>query len=201
VVAAFGSLCCVRLVLLACALLLTWLSSHKCSAQQAAPAAALKLSFAIDARSTARTELANFNAQREASAVGVDRKLPSPWLVAAASTTAAFAASYAVLGGFSYKASNQAARSLERSRDFNLDFDTRLRMSEHASNAQSRADLLSRVSDICVAGAVASAGATLLIWLSSKSKRQEQQVRTLIGPMVLRGGGSHGGGLVARAKF
>lgn len=199
VVLEFGSIGCVRFVLVSCALLLTWLSADTCTAQHVASAPVLKTSFDIDARTTARTELANFNARPPTSPLTLDRRLPSPWLVAAASTTAVFAASYAVLSGYSYKAGNQAARSLERSQDFTLDFDTRLRMSEQASNAQSRADLLSRMSDICVAGAVASAGATLLVWLTGKHKRKEQQMRTLIGPMVLRG--ANGGGLVARAKF
>jgi hypothetical protein len=61
--------------------------------------------------------------------------------------------------------------------------------------------LLSRVSDICLAGTVAATGATLLNWLTGKRKRSEQQIRTLLGPMVLRGGGGAGGGLVLRNKF
>jgi hypothetical protein len=62
-----------------------------------------------------------------------------------------------------------------------------------------RADLLNRVSDICLAGSVAATGATLLIWLTKKRKRSDHQSRTLLGPMVLRG--VNGGGLVLREKF
>jgi hypothetical protein len=195
-VVAFGSLVFGRLVLLACALMLTWLCAQTCAAQHSQTAPILKLD--LDARTIARTELANFNAL-PSSEPRVEAKAMSPWFIAAVSTTAAFAASYAMLSGFSYKNSSAAARSLERSRDLSLDFDTRLRLNEQSSMAQTRADLLARVSDICVAGAVMSAGTTLLIWLTGKHKRQDKQMRTLIGPMVLRG--YNGAGLVARAKF
>jgi hypothetical protein len=197
-VSAFGSLMFGKLVLLACALMLTWLCAHTCAAQHNGTMPIFKTSFDLDARSTARTELANLN-NTPHSEVAVVRKPVSPWLIAAASTTAAFAASYALTMGFSYKNSAAASRAMERSRDVGLDLDMRLRLTEQGTAAQARADLLSRVSDICVAGAVMSAGTTLLIWLTSKRKREEKQMRTLIGPMVLRG--YNGAGLVARAKF
>lgn len=195
--AALGSWMFVRFVVVTCALALTWLSARTCAAQHNPTATVVKVD--IGARATARTELANLNAQQHREVLKVEEKVVSPWLVAAASTTAAFAASYAVLSGFSYKNSNAAARSMERSRELGLGLDMRLRLNEQNSVAQTRADLLARVSDICVAGAVMSAGATLLIWLTGKRKRQEQQMRALIGPMVLRG--VNGGGVVVRAKF
>ena len=61
------------------------------------------------------------------------------------------------------------------------------------------ADLLQRVSDICLAGSVAATGATLLIWLTSKRERRPDRSRMLIGPMVLRG--MDGAGVVLREKF
>jgi hypothetical protein len=188
-----------RLVLITCALMLTWLCTQTCAAQQSAGLPVFKASFDFDARSTARTELANLNADYNANLLQPAGESLNPWLVAAASTTAAFAASYAVLTGFSYKNSAAASRAMDRGRDYGLDLDMRLRLSEQGTAAQARADLMSRVSDVCVAGAVMSAGATLLIWLTGKRHSEEKQMRTLIGPMVLRG--ANGGGLVARAKF
>jgi hypothetical protein len=181
------------------ALVLTWLCAHTCAAQHSGTVPMFKTSFDLDARSTARTELTNFDAQPSPTALQVVRKPVDPWLIAAASTTAAFAASYAMLTGFSYKNSASASRAMERGRDVGLDLDMRLRLNEQGTAAQARADLMARVSDVCVAGAVMSAGATLLIWLTGKRKNEERQMRTLIGPMVLRG--VNGGGLVARAKF
>jgi hypothetical protein len=197
-VSALGSCVLGKLVLVTCALLLTWLSAHTCAAQHNGSAPLFKTSFDLDARSTARTELANLNNAPHGELQEV-RKPVSPWLIAAASTTAAFAASYALTLGFSYRNSAAASRAMERSRDVGFDMDMRLRLTEQGTAAQTRADLLSRVSDICVAGAVMSAGTTLLIWLTGKRKNEEKQMRTLIGPMVLRG--YNGAGLVARAKF
>jgi hypothetical protein len=122
-----------------------------------------------------------------------------PWLWVAAGTTAAFAASWVVTGGLSYKASNDGAKSLERSRDFTLDYSMRASAREQGGLAQQQAALLSRVSDICLAGTVAATGATLLIWLTGKRARAEQPMKSLIGPMLLRG--ANGGGLVYRNKF
>jgi hypothetical protein len=198
-VSAFGSLLLGRLLLVSCALMLTWLCCQTCAAQHNDTLPVFKTSFDIDARATARTELANLHAPQNASALEIAQKPISPWLIAAASTTAAFAASYAMAAGFSYKNSVAASRAMERSRDVGLDLDMRLRLQEQGTMAQTRADLMSRVSDICVAGAVMSAGTTLLIWLTGKRKNHEKQIRTLVGPMVLRG--YDGAGLVARAKF
>ncbi|MDB4974390.1 MAG: hypothetical protein JWN48_2731 [Myxococcaceae bacterium] len=132
---------------------------------------------------------------------GVQSTPRRPWLAIAASTTAALAATYLVMQGFSYRADSQVARAQDRSRDLSLDVDTRLRGREQFGAAQDRANLLSRVSDICLAGTVAATGATLLIWLTGKRKREAQPIRTLIGPMVVRSGGGSGGGLVLRNKF
>ncbi len=189
-----------KLVLVTCAFLLTWLCAHHCAAQHAETLTVFKTNLDLDARTTARTELANLNASKlPAAPVESVRKPVSPWLIAAASSTAAFAASYAMLAGFSYKNSAAASRAMERSRDVGLDLDMRLRLQEQGGLAQTRADLLGKISDVCVAGAVMSAGTTLLIWLTGKRKSEEKQMRTLIGPMVLRG--YNGAGLVARAKF
>jgi hypothetical protein len=117
----------------------------------------------------------------------------------AASTTAALAASWVVTGGLSYKASNDSMKSFERSRDFTLDYSMRASAREQGGLAQQQAALLSRVSDICLAGTVAATGATLLIWLTGKRARAEQPMKSLIGPMLLRG--ANGGGLVYRNKF
>jgi hypothetical protein len=197
-VSALGSWVFVRLILVSCALMLTWLCAQTCAAQHTGTLPVFKTSFDLDARSTARTELANFDARPSAELQTVSKPI-SPWLIAAASTTAAFAASYAISMGFSYRNSAAASRAMERSRDVGLDLDMRLRLTEQGTAAQAKADLLARVSDICVAGAVMSAGTTLLIWLTGKRKNEEKQMRTLIGPMVLRG--YNGAGLVARAKF
>jgi hypothetical protein len=190
---------CVGILSGLCALVLAWLVSMDCHAQH-------------DPLATARSELGHFSSSSSllpASdssgnliapfALGpraevVATKPLRPWLIAAATTTAALAASYVVFQGLSYRASRNADRNL------GLDLDTRLRNRE-LEGAQDRANLLSRVSDICLAGTVAATGATLLIWLTGKRKRAEQQVRTLLGPMVVRAGGGSGGGLVLRNKF
>jgi hypothetical protein len=177
------------------ALLLTWLTTHRCAAQH-------------DARVSMRGELAHFSsapapaplgaARRDLSVAGSPRR-PRPWLWAAAGTTAAFAASYAVFQGLSYRATNDSMRASERSNDFALDYGSRASAREQGGLAAQQAALLSRVSDICLAGTIAATGTTLLIWLTSKRKRQDQQMKTLLGPMVLRG--AAGGGLVLREKF
>jgi hypothetical protein len=178
-----------------CALLLTWLSTHACAAQH-------------DARATVRGELGHFSsvpltlsAHNEAPNLSVSSATSTkrPWLWAAASTTAAFAASWVVTGGLSYKASNDSMRGFERSRDFTLDYSARASAREQGGLAQQQAALLSRVSDLCLAGTVAATGATLLIWLTGKRARDDQPMRSLIGPMLLRG--ANGGGLVYRNKF
>ncbi|MEY4509479.1 MAG: hypothetical protein RLZZ450_1601 [Pseudomonadota bacterium] len=179
-----------------CALLLTWLSAHTCAAQH-------------DARATVRGELGHFSSvplSLGASAVKPNLAVSSttlttkrPWLWAAASTTAALAASWVVTGGWSYKASSDSMRAFERSRDFTLDYSARANAREQGGLAQQQAALLSRVSDICLAGTVAATGATLLIWLTGKRTREEQPMKSLIGPMLLRG--ANGGGLVYRNKF
>lgn len=178
-----------------CALLLTWLSTHACAAQH-------------DARSTVRGELGHFStmplsistsAEKPNLAVSSVTNTRRPWLWVAASTTAAFAASWVVTGGLSYKTSNDSMRSFERSRDFTLDYSMRASAREQGGLAQQQAALLSRVSDICLAGTVAATGATLLIWLTGKRAREEQPMKSLIGPMLLRG--ANGGGLVYRNKF
>jgi len=188
----------VRLGCAFAALLLTWLSAHRCAAQH-------------DTRISMRGELAHFSA---GAVVSPDRVLspgprnivaaptarrPRPWLWAAASTTAAFAASYAVFQGLSVRADNESVRATDRSKDFALDYGARASAREQGGLAAQQAALLSRVSDICLAGTIAATGTTLLIWLTSKRKRQDQQMKTLLGPMVLRG--ANGGGLVLREKF
>lgn len=178
--------------------MLTWLSAHTCAAQHNGTLPVFKTDLDLGPTATARSELASLNGPQNTRMLEA-RKPVNPWLIAAASTTAAFAASYAMLTGFSYKNAAAASRALDRSREFGLDLDMRLRLQEQSTMAQTRADLLARVSDVCVAGAVMSAGATLLIWLTGKRKSEDKQMRTLIGPMVLRG--VNGGGLVARAKF
>jgi len=184
-----------RLGCAVCALLLTWLSAHACAAQQ-------------DPRDTVRGELGHFltipatlnsSAERPNLMVSSRSTTKRPWLWAAAGTTAAFAASWVVTGGLSYKASNDSTKSFERSRDFALDYSMRASAREQGGLAQQQAALLSRVSDICLAGTVAATGATLLIWLTGKRARAEQPMKSLIGPMLLRG--ANGGGLVYRNKF
>lgn len=184
----------IRVGVAVCALLLTWLSTHTCAAQH-------------DARATVRGELGHFSSvplDRGPRAAIPNLKVASastkrPWLWAAASTTAAFAASWVVTGGLSYKASNDSMRAFDRSQDFTLDYSARANAREQGGLAQQQAALLSRVSDICLAGTVAATGATLLIWLTGKRAREEQPMKSLIGPMVLRG--AQGGGLVYRNKF
>ncbi len=183
----------VRLLGVGCAVLLTWLST-------VGPAAAQS-----DARATVRSELAHASAAQpqtlnlKVGASKVRESVGGPWLWVAAGTTAAFAASYAFTEGFSYKAIQTRNAALARSEDVSLDLDMRLRARAQANDAQLRADLLNRVSDICLAGSVAATGAALLVWLTKKHRRQERQPRTLLGPMVLRG--VNGGGLVLREKF
>ncbi len=183
---------CVRLTGAGCALLLTWLSAvGSVAAQQ------------TDARATVQSELANLSASRAfdlKSTAKVREPVGGPWLWVAAGTTAAFAASYAFSEGFSYKAMQTRNAALARSEDVGLDLDIRLRARAQANDAQLRADLLNRVSDICLAGTVAATGAALLVWLTKKHKREDHRLtRTLLGPMVLRG--AAGAGLVLREKF
>ena len=197
---------CVGIVSAVCALLLTWLSAFHCSAQHDPVVGSGDSTRA----QTARSELANFSipltkqlapGPRAESALVYEKQQSRPWLWLAASTTAALAATYVVAQGFSYKANGQASKSLDSSNNLALDMETRMRGREQFGAAQNRADLLTRISDICLAGTVAATGATLLIWLTGKRKREVQQFRTLLGPMVLRGGGGAGGGLVIRNKF
>lgn len=181
----------VRLGCAVCALLLTWLTAHACCAQ-------------YDARQTMRGELAHFslgNKGEAAPQLGVAAGAPRsrPWLIVAASTSAALAASYVVTSGFAYRATNDSTRAFERTHDFALDYSTRASAREQGGLAQQQAQLLSRMGDLFLASTVAATGATLLIWLTSKRARKEQQMRTLLGPMLLRG--ASGGGLVLREKF
>jgi len=177
----------IRLSGAGCALMLTWSSAFACVAQ--------------DARLAVRSELAN---SRRAYAVqpGVQpgpRRPYQPWLWAAAGTTAAFAAGLAVSEGLSYKAATDRAAALDRSRDLRLDLQSRLRASEQAGDAKQRADLLDRVSNVCIAGSIAATGTMLLIWLTGKERKKYEQNKYLLGPMVLREWA--GAGLVLREKF
>jgi hypothetical protein len=167
-----------------CALLLTWLSAFACAAQHDSRPSQTQLS-----------RVANLRYESATKPIAV-----RPWLLAAAGTTMVFAAGYAVSEGLVYKATQDRASALERSRDPGLDLDMRLQAESQASAARERADLFDRISDICLAGSVAATGATLLIWLTSKRRRRDhQQTNVLLGPMVLRG--ASGGGLVLREKF
>jgi hypothetical protein len=160
--------------------------------------------LAQDARLAVRSELEN-SRRTYALSSGVQpgpRRpvLPyQPWLWAAAGTTAAFAAGLALSEGFSYKATNDRAAALERSRDIRLELNARLRATDQASEAKQRADLLDRVSNVCLAGSIAATGTMLLIWLTGKERKKYEQNKYLLGPMVLREWS--GAGLVLREKF
>jgi hypothetical protein len=173
----------IRVGVAVCALLLTWLSTHTCAAQH-------------DARATVRGELGHFSSVPLMRGPRVEKPDLS---VSSATATGRRPWLWVVTGGLSYKASNDSTRAFDRSADFTLDYSARANAREQGSLAQQQAALLSRVSDICLAGTVAATGATLLIWLTGKRTREVQPMKSLIGPMLLRG--ANGGGLVYRNKF
>jgi len=179
-----------RLLGATCALLMSWLCGARCAAQH-------------DAHATVRSELANVTAQRSPQArersadphARANDQRWRAWLVAAASTSAVLATGFVVTETLAHQA-EQRARESARAHELT---GGSLRGGPQSTEAQARADLMQRVSSICLAGSVAATGTTLLIWLTSKRKRAERQSRTLLGPMVLRG--ANGGGLVLREKF
>lgn len=179
-----------------CALLLVWLSAQRCVAQHdPRPALPTQLS-----RVSALSYVSPRAGYAELRAMQPGARVTQPWLWAAAGTTMAFAAGYAVSEGISYKATTQRMSALAQSRDASLALDMRLRAESQAGAARERANLFDRISDICLAGSVAATGAALLIWLTSKHRRKDhRQPKVLLGPMVLRG--ASGGGLVLREKF
>ncbi|HEX6243290.1 MAG TPA: hypothetical protein VFZ61_20390 [Polyangiales bacterium] len=195
-----------------CALVLTWFTALTCAAQH-------------DAAATARSELTHFspsplpavperetktvasNVVVEPASVTSDLKVAAEadgrrraWVVALASTSAAFATSFALTEGYSARATKSSMRDLERSRDVSFDMDARQKAQRQGDSGAERANLLSKVSDVCLAGSVAATGAALLIWLTGKKQKTDRLTnKTLLGPMVLRG--ANGGGLVLREKF
>ena len=156
---------------------------------------------------TARSELAHFSTplrlplpiDAEAEPVEVSKPRRNLWLLTAASTSVAFGASFAFTEAFAARAARVGAREMRYAKDLTLDLDARARSRSQGIAADAKADLMRRVSDICLAGTVAATGATLLIWLTSKQERMPHQNRMLVGPMVLRG--MNGAGLVLREKF
>jgi hypothetical protein len=202
----------VRMTGAGCALLLTWFTALTCAAQH-------------DAEATARSELTHFSASPAPAAPANEHKTSAPsvvivrgsvtgdlkvaseadlrrraWVVALASTSAAFATSFALTEGYAARATKSSVRNLERSRDVNFDVDARRQAQRQGDAGAERANLLSRVSDVCLAGSVAATGAALLIWLTGRKQKTDRLTnKTLLGPMVLRG--VNGGGLVLREKF
>jgi hypothetical protein len=166
--------------------MLTWSSAFVCLAQ--------------DARLAVRSEPTSSRRSYALQGVQPGPRAPyQPWLWAAAGTTAAFAAGLAMSEGFSYKATSDRAAALERSRDIRLELSSRLQAADQASDAKQRADLLDRVSNVCLAGSIAATGTMLLIWLTGKERKKYEQNKYLLGPMVLREWA--GAGLVLREKF
>jgi hypothetical protein len=166
-------------------MILAWLSSLTCKAHDDV------------AVRTARSELAHFAHPLQLASSAPSEAFtyappPSLWLRVAASTSAAFAASIALTQAY---ASRRERPSLH---DVSLGVHVRGGADARSVGAGQR-ELMKRVNDVCLASKVAAAGATLLIWLTSKSESQPRQSRTLVGPMVLRG--MNGGGLVLREKF
>ena len=179
----------VRLSGAVCALLLAWSSTLACLAQEAS---ATEKPGAIELRPQylPRTTMLETRPARAPH---------RPWLLAAAGTTAAFAAGFAFTEGFSYRAQNQQAVALERTRDQRLSMDARMRAMGQSTEAKLRADILDKVSSVCLAGTIAATGTMLLIWLTGKEKRNAERTKYLLGPMVLRDWA--GAGLVLREKF
>jgi hypothetical protein len=195
-----------------CALLLTWFTALTCAAQH-------------DPAATARSELTHFSAspgpavpanETKTVAANVVDVRPSvttdlktgaeevarrrAWVVALASTSAAFATSFALTEGYAARATKSSVRDLERSRDVSFDMEARRQAQRQGDSGAERANLLSKVSDVCLAGSVAATGAALLIWLTGRKQKTDRLTnKTLLGPMVLRG--ANGGGLVLREKF
>lgn len=121
-------------------------------------------------------------------------------MFALAGTGAAFATSFVLTDRFGMRLERDTVRALDRSKDVGLDPESRNRARRQFGAAETRADLLQKVSDICLAGSVAATGAALLIWLTGRRARADRQAnKTLLGPMVLRG--AAGAGLVLRNKF
>lgn len=174
-----------------CLVVLAWLAAFACKAQDDV------------AVTTARSELTHFstplridvNAERAA----LDKPRRNLWLLTAASTSIALGASFAFTEAFAARAARSGAREMRYAKDLTLDMGVRASAQRQGLAAEAKADLMRRVSDICLAGTVAATGATLLIWLTSKRERTPHQNRTLVGPMVLRG--MNGAGLVLREKF
>jgi hypothetical protein len=204
-----------------CVLMMTWSSAFPCFAQDARridpreQAPRSKQSSVPDraslAQAGARVDPANLRSRaepvasslrspaRELAASSAQQRPHQPWLWAAAGTSAALAAGFAFSEGFAYKATSERLTALDRSRDLRLDLYTRLRAEETASDAKLRAELLDRVSSVCLAGTIAATGTMLLVWLTAKEKRKPDQNKYLLGPMVLRE--FAGAGLVLREKF
>lgn len=179
----------VRLSGAGCAVLLTWSSTLACIAQEA-PAAEKPGTIELRPQYLPRSTMLEMRPAR------APRR---PWLLAAAGTTAALAAGFAFTEGFSYRAQNQQAVALDRSRDQRLTMDARMRSMEQSSEAKLRADILDKVSSVCLAGTIAATGTMLLIWLTGKEQRKADRNKYLLGPMVLREWA--GAGLVLREKF
>lgn len=174
-----------RLFCAMCALVLTWMCGARCASAQ------------HDAHATVRTELANATAVRSLHSERSMTTRSRAFLIAAATTSAVLATSFVATEAFALRAerhAHDAARQDELARGMES-----LRRNPQASVEQARADILQRVSSVCLAGSVAATGTTLLIWLTGKRKERQSRSRTLLGPMVLRG--ANGGGLVLREKF
>jgi hypothetical protein len=184
-----------RAICAGCAFLLTWLSSYGCLAQSL-PAAALRTQLPV----VANLSYADVRTGAPAPSLKAPDTWRKPWLWAMASTSAAFAVGFASSEGLAYRTQSQYARALERSRDLTLELGSRTRADGQSDSAARKLELLDRISSVCLAGSVATAGAALLIWLTSKRARADhQQPKLLLGPMVLRG--VSGGGLALRQKF
>jgi type IV secretory pathway VirB10-like protein len=122
------------------------------------------------------------------------------WMFALAGTGAAFATSFVLTNRFSTRLDRASMADLDRSKEMGLDADLRSRARRQSLAGELRADLLQKVSDVCLAGSVAATGAALLIWLTGRRARADRQSnKTLLGPMVLRG--ASGAGIVLREKF
>ncbi|MET0341893.1 MAG: hypothetical protein ABW252_12885 [Polyangiales bacterium] len=174
-----------------CLVVLAWLSALACKAQDDV------------AVTTARSELAHFSTPLridvQAERAALEKPRRNLWLLSAASASVAFGASFAFTEAFAARNASIATRELRYAKNLSLGMDVRANAQRQGLAAEAKADLMRRVSDICLAGTVAATGATLLIWLTSKQERMPHQNRTLVGPMVLRG--MNGAGLVLREKF
>jgi hypothetical protein len=168
--------------------MLTWSAAFSCFAQDAR--IALQREPDLRAKSSSVPNLTIVPSVRDPR---------RPWLLAAAGTTAALAAGFALSEGFSYKANTQSVAAFERSRDLRLSMETRTRSLEQSTDAKFRSELLDKVSSVCLAGSIAATGTMLLVWLTGKERRKPNENKYLLGPMVLREWA--GAGLVLREKF